>query len=223
MLAECEAGLTSILEGKDRHQLTAEVMFDIIKEEVDVEEWKEYRQQAKASTFSPLFGGGNASEKLKQYKEAFFKEHIGISKWHDKLCSEALQYKQLVCPDGMIFAFPNAKRQSADRVTGKTQIVNYPVQHFATFTIAWVVILELRRLLKLHNLRSCIVLQVHDSVTVDTHPEEIEQVQELVKKAFSSTHQLLTNRFNYVTNVPIGFEMSIGKNLLEKEVVYASK
>jgi DNA polymerase I-like protein with 3'-5' exonuclease and polymerase domains len=220
MLANCQPGLKSILEKKDRHEMSAAYLYDAIKEDMEADEFKEWRQKAKAGTFQPLYAGVGTTDRSRAYAAAFYEEHTGISRWHNELCSEAIEHKQIVCPDGMIFAFPFAERKSADKVNGKTQIVNYPVQHFATFTIAWSVIYYLWKLMKEYNLKSKLVLQVHDSITADVHPDEKEIMLKLTIQAFSSTLQLLKERFNYETNVPIGFEVSEGKNLLKKNKLY---
>lgn len=219
-LAKCEAGLKSILEDKDRHEMSAAYLYDAARGGMSEEEFSLIRQKAKPGTFQPLYGGVGSTDRSRAYAVAFFEEHTGIARWHRELCSEAITYKQIVCPDGQIFAFPYAERKDADRVVGKTQIVNYPVQHFATFTITWSVFVYLWRAMKARNLKSKLVLQVHDSIVTDVHPEEKEIVKELTIGAFSRTLELLKERFNYETNVPIGFEISTGPNLMQKSKAY---
>lgn len=175
------------------------------------------------NTFQPLYSGVGQTEGSKAYAKAFFEEHTGIAAWHKKLLSEAIDNKQVVCPSGMIFAFPEAKRLSADRVVGKTQITNYPVQHFATFAIAWCVFVYLWRSMKERNLKSLLIMQTHDDIVCDVHPDEIDIVLDLTKAAFSRTLTLLKERFNYTTNVPIGFEISKGDNLMNKTTIFVGK
>jgi DNA polymerase I-like protein with 3'-5' exonuclease and polymerase domains len=220
MLARCEPGLKSILEGKDRHQLSAEIIFGADRDSMSEEAWGEIRQKAKSSTFQPLYSGVGQTEQSKAYAAAFFEEHTGIAKWHKELCTEAITKKQIVCPDGQIFAFPNAERIDGERVVGKTQITNYPVQHFATFSIAWAVFVYLWRNMKKQNVKSKMVMQTHDDIVVDVHPDEKDLMKDLTVDAFSRTLQLIKERFNYETNVPIGFEVSQGLNLMEKSKIY---
>jgi DNA polymerase-1 len=172
------------------------------------------------NTFQPLYGGAGATDASRAYAEAFFKEHTGIARWHDELCKEALTNKQVVTPSGRIFAFPDVRRDERGKVQGKTQLVNYPVQSFATADLAWAVIIPLWREMKVLGLQSKLVLQVHDDVVPDVHPSEVDIMQKLIIKHFSAVHQYLTERFKYATNVPIGFEVSIGGNLMEKKTVY---
>lgn len=221
MLAGCSNGLKSILTGADRHGTTAEIIFGVKKGVTPDAEFKEARQNAKSRTFRPLYGGMSGNEKERAYNVEFLKEHDGINRWHDRLIKEALATRQIVTPSGRIFAFPNVKRLDAARVTGKTQIVNYPVQSFATADIAWCVIIDLWEEMRKADVKSKLILQVHDSVVIDCHPQEKEIMTELVKKSFKKARQLLTERFKYDTIVPIGFEISIGVNLMEQKTIYA--
>ncbi len=220
MLAKCPAGLKSILEGKDRHALSAAVIYGAVKENMEPEEWKQVRQKAKSSTFQPLYGGAGATEASKAYAEAFFQEHTGISRWHEELVKEALTYKQITTPSGRIFSFPDIKRNEHGRVQGKTQLVNYPVQSFASAEIAWSVIIPMWREMKARGLKSKLVLQVHDDVVPDVHPDEVDVMFEIIKKHFNNVWGYLTDRFKYDTNVPIGYEISIGDNLMDKKTLY---
>jgi DNA polymerase-1 len=160
------------------------------------------------------------TEQSRAYAEAFFKEHTGIAKWHENLGKEALSTKQIKTPSGRIFAFPEAKRNENGKVQGQTQITNYPVQSFSA-DLVWSVITPLWREMKQLKLKSKLIMQTHDDVVPDVHPEEKIIMFELLKKHFNNVHSYLTNRFNYVTTVPIGYEISEGINLLDKKAVYA--
>lgn len=220
--AKCPAGLESILNGKDRHQLSAEIMFEISKEDMDAEDWKEYRQSAKKFTFQPLFAGKGQTDQSQNYAEEFFKEHYGIKKWHEELGNEALATKQIVSISGRHFAFPFTKRNEQGRVSGMTKIANYPVQSF-TADLMWSIIIPLWREMKSLGLKSKLILQVHDDVVPDVPPEEVDIMISLLKKHFDNVWGYLTERFNYVTNVPIGYEISIGDNLMDKKTIFERK
>jgi DNA polymerase-1 len=131
--------------------------------------------------------------------------------------------KQIVTPSGRHFAFPHVKRNDQGKVQGKTKIVNFPVQSFATADLAWCVIIPLWLEMKALNLKSKIILQVHDDVVPDVHPDEVDIMLGLIKKHFDNVWRYLTERFNYVTNVPIGYEISIGSNLMDKKTIFEKK
>jgi hypothetical protein len=174
------------------------------------------------NTFQPLFAGKGATEQSQAYAEAFFEEHYGIKKWHEELGKEALETKQIVSISGRHFAFPFTKRNEQGRVSGMTKIANYPVQSF-TADLMWSIIIPLWREMKSLGLKSKLILQVHDDVVPDVPPEEVDIMINLLKKHFDNVWGYLTERFNYVTNVPIGYEISIGDNLMDKKTIFERK
>lgn len=211
MLADCPAGLASIIEGKDRHQITAEILFDKKKEDYSSpKEYKEARQEAKSRTFKPLYGGETGTDKEQAYFTAFMEEHYGIKKYQENLCNAALENGQITTPFHRIFSFQNTYRQTNGKVKGKTQIVNYPVQSAATADIIWVTLVEIYKQFKLLNLQSKLILQVHDAVLVDVHPEEVKIVINILKETFDKVQQLIYTRYQYSTKVPLAYEAKIG-------------
>lgn len=171
------------------------------------------------NTFKPLFGGLSGTDAEVTYYKAFLDKYVGIKKWHEQLVTQACQFKQIQTASGRIFAFPNARRLSADRVVGKTQIVNYPVQSFATADIVGTVLIEIHRRMKEANTKSVLILQVHDSIEADVHPDEVDLMINIFKDSFGKANELLETWFNFKTPVPIGFELSIGQNMMEKKEV----
>lgn len=222
LLAKCPVGLQSILEGKDRHQITAEILYGSPKHVYESDIWKKVRQAAKPHTFKPLYGGQTGTEAEQTYYKAFLEEHTGIARWHDELCNEAIKNKQIKTPTGRIFAFPTASRQNNGRVTRKTQIVNYPVQAVATADIIWIVLIDLLYQMQQELVKSKLILQVHDSAILDVHPEEREKMLFLVKKSFDKVHEFLYTRYGLKTPVPIDSEMSIGSNWNDKTEIKAA-
>lgn len=218
-LADCPAGKRSLALGQDRHQITAEIVFNIRKEGMDPAQWKEYRQNAKSRSFRPLYGGTSGTEREMEYNKAFFVEHTGIAAWHDALCNDAIMKGQIKVPSGRIFAFPGTVRKSNGGVTNKPQIVNYPVQSFASADICWSVVYRLWQLFKEHKVKSKLILQVHDSITADVHPDEFDLVVALFRQAFDECHKLLYERFKYTTEVDFTYEISVGKNLMDKKEI----
>ena len=65
-------------------------------------------------------------------------------------------------------------RRENGTVSHFTMIKKYPVQGFATGDVVPVVLIELDRLLQ--PMHSCLVNSVHDSMVIDTHPDEIDDV-----------------------------------------------
>ena len=96
-LAQDEQGMQDIADGIDVHQYTADI--------IGVS-----RQDAKAHTFKPLYGGVTGTEDEKRYYTKFLEKYKDIKTWHDKLQTEAIRFKQIKLPTGREYAFPYAER-----------------------------------------------------------------------------------------------------------------
>ena len=53
------------------------------------------RQDAKAHTFKPLYGGTTGTEEEKRYYKKFAEKYTDIAKWHEELQTEAIKLKRL--------------------------------------------------------------------------------------------------------------------------------
>jgi len=73
------------------------------------------------------------------------------------------------------------------------------------------------KLFKQSNLRSKLILTVHDSVCVDAHPDEIDQVNLILTEAMTKVENDSKKLFNYNMIVPLDIEISGGINWLEQE------
>ena len=98
-------------------------------------------------------------------------------------------------------------------VSNFTQIKNYPVQSFATADIVPVALLYIEN--KLTNMKSCIVNTVHDSIVIDIHPQEENQVIYIIDSTNEILTNLIQNKWDIVFNVPLALEAKIGNNWLD--------
>ena len=122
-------------------------------------------------------------------------------------------------PSGRQYYWPNARRIKNGRVTNATQVVNYPIQGFATGDIVPLACIRASRLFKRHQLRSKLILSVHDSIVVDCHPDELPQVKKVLIEAMANVGEELTQRFDYTPVLPLDIEISVGPNWLEQEEI----
>ena len=72
---------------------------------------------------------------------------------------------------------------------------------------------------RLDNYRSCVVNTVHDSIVVDVHPEEIDDVLNIIKETNNSMTDLINNNFDITLNVPLVLEAKLGNNWLDMQEV----
>ena len=210
-LSQDGVAIEEVTTGFDVHSYTSKVITDAGQQTT--------RQDAKAHTFAPLYGatGFGRTPAEARYYEHFTEKYKGIKAWHSRLASEAMNTGMITTPSGRQFAFPDIKRLTSGNVTHFTQIKNYPVQSFATADIVPIVLMYMEE--KLKPYKSCIVNSVHDSVVIDVHPEEINNVLYLIKIINADLRPLIETKFNIEMNVPLLLEAKIGDNWLDTKDV----
>jgi len=210
-LSQDKTAMKEIEDGFDVHSYTAKIITESGQ--------KTSRQEAKAHTFAPLYGAtgfGRTSAEAKYY-EQFTEKYKGIKLWHSRLAKEALESRMITTPSGRQFSFPDVERRRNGSVSHFTQIKNYPVQSFATADIVPLVLVHMDEMLARY--KSCIVNSVHDSVVIDIHPEEVQQVLYLIKQLNSNLTNIIEKQFRIEFNVPLLLEAKIGDNWLDTKDV----
>ena len=206
-LSQDEVAMKEIENGFDVHSYTAKVITEGGQ--------KISRQEAKAHTFAPLYGatGFGRTKAEATYYEQFTEKYRGIGLWHTRLAKEAVTTGKIKTPSGREFSFPNVRRLGNGKVSYFTQIKNFPVQSFATADIVPVILMEIDD--RLNDLKSCIVNTVHDSIVIDVHPNEIQQVIDVINSVNNNMTDIINKQFNIKINVPLLLEAKIGKNWLD--------
>ena len=210
-LSQDEVAIEEVSTGFDVHAYTSKVISDAGQPTT--------RQEAKAHTFAPLYGatGYGRSKAEAEYYEHFTEKYQGIKAWHSRLAKEALEKRMITTPSGRQFAFPDVERRRNGSVSHFTQIKNYPVQSFATADIVPLVLIHMDNMLSAQ--KSCIVNSVHDSVVIDIHPEEVQQVLYVIKQLNTDLRKIIENQFKIDFNVPLLLEAKIGDNWLDTKDV----
>jgi DNA polymerase I-like protein with 3'-5' exonuclease and polymerase domains len=209
-LAQDKQGMKDIDDGVDVHQFTADT--------IGVS-----RQDAKAHTFKPLYGGMSGSDSEKRYYKAFLEKYKDIAKWHETLQSTAIEFKKVKLPSGREYSFPYAQRQAWGGSSYSTQIKNYPVQGFATADIVPIACINAYKMMRDKGVKSLLINTVHDSIVVDAHPDEIELMTDLLDKATRNVIDSLYDFYKVEFNVPLDTELKIGDNWLEMNEVSLKK
>ena len=206
-MAQDEQGMEDIKNNIDVHQYTADI--------IGVS-----RQDAKAHTFKPLYGGVTGTEDEKKYYRKFLEKYKGIKAWHDKLQTHAIKFKCIRIPTGRQYAFPYAQRMPWGGSSYGTQIKNYPVQGFATADIVPLACINIYNLMKEQKVKSLLVNTVHDSIVADVYPGEESVMGKIFKQGTSSVIDSLKKYYDIDFNVPLDTETKIGYNWLDmKEVI----
>jgi len=201
-LAKDSQAYIDVGQGTDVHSYTAEVIGCS-------------RQEAKAHTFKPLYGGTTGTDAQQRYYRAFKLKYEGVTEWHGKLQREAVEKRVITLPSGREYAFPDARWTQYGTATYRTNICNYPVQGFATADLLPIALVELDGFFIENNLQSVICNTVHDSIVIDAHPSEIDTCIRLMKEAMLCLPQETHRRYNVVYDMPVGIEIKMGDNWLD--------
>jgi len=176
------------------------------------------RQGAKSHTFKPLYGGMSGTEAEVTYYQWFVRHYEGVGKWQEKLCDDAVKTKIVRLPSGREYKFPKARRNGYGGVTGRTKIVNYPVQGFATGDLVPLAVLRIWHGLRLSGLQSVLCNTVHDSIVIDCYPGEEKAVARIVRAAMLGLPEEVLNRYGYSMRMPLDIEIKIGPNWMDSQV-----
>jgi len=209
-MANCPQGLKDIMEGADIHSNTAKVLTDNGQ--------STSRQDAKAHTFKPLYGGTTGTPAEQAYYASFLARYSGIRAWQQHLQDSAIRDNIIRLPSGREYFFPGAKRRWDGSSTFATQIKNYPVQGFATGDIVPTVVIALHEFLRSLGCKTCIINTVHDSITLDVHPDEMDVVGKAVGY-FKNVNRLIEERYGFTTEVPFTVDAKIGPNWMEGKTI----
>tara|TARA_S200002703_G_scaffold23494_2_gene20311 strand:+ start:3607 stop:5658 length:2052 start_codon:yes stop_codon:yes gene_type:complete len=206
-LAQDKTAMEEIATGFDVHSYTAKVISDAGQPTT--------RQEAKEHTFAPLFGatGYGRTKAEATYYSHFIKKYKGIAAWHKKLGEEAIRFMKITNISGRQYAFPDVKRRDNGMPSHFTMIKNYPVQGFATGDVVPVVLNEMHK--RLQPFSSCLVNTVHDSMVIDVHPDEEQEVLQMINDMNNDLNDLIKDAYDIEMNVPLLLEAKIGTNWLD--------
>jgi len=205
-LAQDKQGMEDIKNKIDVHQYTADI--------IGVS-----RQDAKAHTFKPLYGGVTGTEDEKRYYTKFLEKYKDIKTWHEKLQSEAIRFKQIKLPTGREYSFPYAERTPWGGSTYGTQIKNYPVQGFATADIVPLACINIYKLMQEQKVKSLLVNTVHDSIVADVYPGEEDVMSKIFNQGTADVIPALKEYYKINFNVPLDTELKIGYDWLNMKEV----
>lgn len=175
--------------------------------------------QVSGNSFKPLYGGEYGTPAEMTYYKAFKQKYRGVAEWQQRISEIVLRRKVLTLPSGREYCWPRAERKWNGQVDFFTQIVNYPVQGFATADIVPLACIILDRRVEAAGLRSVPFLTVHDSIALDVWPGEEDQVALLLAQAMLDAKQEMLVRYSYDFKMPLEVEVKSGVNWLDTKVV----
>ena len=186
---------SAFLEGNDVHRETAAKMFDIFPEMVTPEQ----RRMAKTINFGIMYGmspfrlAGELKISLKSAKEfieRYFERYSGVSAFVEKVKAQAYEDGFVRTAMGHIRYIPEIKSSNKTvRSTAERVAVNTVIQGTAAEIMKLAMMAIDRRMREL-NLKSRMLLQVHDEVIFEVPEEETEQMKDLVRSCMENAMKL---------------------------------
>lgn len=206
-----ETMIEAFKNGEDIHAITASQVFGVPLEEVT----KQMRSEAKAVNFGIVYGisdFGLASniginrKKAKIYIEKYFEKYPNIKKYMD---SEKEKCKELGYVEtlwGRRRYVPEIKSNNFNvRQFGERVAMNAPIQGTAADIIK-IAMVNVFDELKKNNLKSKLILQVHDELVIEAPDDEVETAKEILVNCMENVIKL---------KLPLKAEAQIGKNWYE--------
>ncbi len=177
----------------DIHTLTASQVFHVPAEDVTAE----MRRNAKAVNFGIVYGisafglgeGLSISRKeAEKYIEQYFESYPKVKEYLDKCVSNARRDGSVRTYFGRLRPIPELKSSNfMQRSFGERIAMNSPIQG----TAADIMKIAMNRTNEaLRGMRSRLVLQVHDELLIETAPEELEAVKNIVKTCMEEAAEL---------------------------------
>lgn len=219
MLSKDQKMLDAITCGEDIHTAMAATLLDKKFDDVT----KLERQQCKRLTFLILYGGGantlsrqlgiskdKAKELIAQYFRTFNRLDFFVQQ--RKMLVKRDLYLESVFGYRRRFKRP-ANWNSPDGWRVERQAWNFIVQNTAA-CILFAALIKLHWLMKHRGLKSLIILTVHDSIGLDVHPDEIDEVARLVKHCMENPD---CERYGVTLTVPMEADIEVGKSWGDKK------
>ncbi len=170
------------------------------------------RNNSKPHTFKPLYGGRSGSPAEQAYYQAFREKYHQCYKTQMDWVYEVLKTKKLRTASGLIFYWPDIRMERNGYITHTQQIFDYPVQSFATADIAPTGVCLLWHHMKVNQMKSFLINEVHDSVVLEQAPEESEKLGNLVEKCLSlEVVDFMEKVINFKITLPITVEQKVSQ------------
>ena len=214
ILAHCsgdEQLIKAYNEARDIHRMTASQVFHIPFDEVtDLQ-----RRNAKAVNFGIVYGisAWGLSEDLSitpkeaaAYIENYFKTYPGIKTFLDNAVASGKEKGYVTTLFGRRRPIPELSSGNfMQRSFGERVAMNSPIQGTAA-DIMKIAMIGVQRRLEEEQMKSKLVLQVHDELLIEAHKSEVEKVKEILAYEMEHAASLL---------VPLDVDMHTGENWYE--------
>jgi len=205
------AFVAAFQRGGDIHRQTAAVIFGVPETNVT----GEMRARAKTINFATIYGQGALAlsrqlgitlEEAKAFIKHYFERFAGVRAWLDKTVDEARQKGFVETLFGRRRYIPELRdRNFSIRSFGERTATNSPLQGSAADLIK-IAMIRIHSALKQADLRTKMLLQVHDELVFETPEHERSDAAAVVKREMEGVADL---------RVPLVVTIGAGKNWID--------
>jgi len=210
-LSEDPAFVAAFQRGGDIHRQTAALIFGVPEANVT----GEMRSRAKTINFATIYGQGALAlsrqlgitlEEAKSFIKQYFERFAGVRAWLDRTIDEARQRGFVETLFGRRRYIPELRdRNFSIRSFGERTATNSPLQGSAADLIK-IAMIRIHAALKQANLKSRMLLQVHDELVFEIPEVERSVAGALVKREMEGVASL---------RVPLVVTVGAGKNWVD--------
>jgi DNA polymerase-1 len=182
-------------DAQDIHTITASQVFHVAPEEVT----PLLRRNAKAVNFGIVYGISSfglsqdlsiTRKEAQEYIEQYFKTYPGIKEFLDKTVEDAKADGYVTTMFGRRRPVPELKSSNfMQRSFGERVAMNAPIQGTAADIIK-IAMNRVNEWLHAHQMKSRLILQVHDELLVETAQDELEEVREMMVREMQNAAQM---------------------------------
>ncbi|MEZ3485872.1 MAG: DNA polymerase I [Lachnospiraceae bacterium] len=214
VLAHCSGDshlIEAYREAEDIHRITASQVFHVPFEEVT----QQQRRNAKAVNFGIVYGISSfglsqdlsiTKKEAARYIEDYFHTYPGIKSFLDDTVKHAKEMGYVVTLFGRRRPVPELKSGNfMQRSFGERVAMNAPIQGTAADIIK-IAMTGVNQRLKEKQMKSRLVLQVHDELLIEAYKPELEEVKMILKEEMEHAASL---------DVPLEVDMHTGDNWYE--------
>lgn len=198
-------------KGEDIHTLTASQLFGVPPENVT----PFMRNRAKTVNFSVIYGIGAYSlsrdlgvtrGEAERYIGSYLDRYPGVKDYMGNIIRQARDQGYVTTIFNRRRYIPELRSTNFNiKSFGERVAMNTPIQGSAADIIK-IAMVRVYREIKRRNLKSRLILQVHDELIIDTHRDEVEEVKLLLKECMENAVEL---------KVPLIAEVRTGGNWYE--------
>ena len=207
-IANIESLIDAFKKDIDIHTKTASDIFHVEEEDVT----KEMRRISKAVNFGIIYGisGYGLSENLnitrteaKEFIDNYLNAYPGVQEYMDKTIEEAHKLGYVKTLMGRIRTIEELNNKNyMIRNSGERIALNTPIQGTSADIIKKAMV-DIAQQFKENNIKSKMIIQVHDELVFDVLKEEEDIVIDIVKQCMENVYKF---------NVPLKVEIEKGEN-----------